>query len=76
MNPRKRIKIPQAAIDSFIEKARKNDKVETLCYFLAKEDDQDGSLKVDTVLFPEQNATDFSVSDEGNICFDFKLGTF
>ena len=76
MMPRKRIEIPQDALDCFIDKARKNDKVETLCYFLAKQDDQDDCLKVDTVLFPEQNATDFSVSDEGKICLDFKLGTF
>ena len=61
------IKIPQLALKRFILEAKKNlidnHIVETLSYFLG--DENEDEINVDTVLFPDQSATQSRVNDEG-----------
>ena len=65
------IKIPQLALKRFILEAKKNlidnDIVETLSYFLG--DENEDEINVETVLFPDQSATQSRVNDEGKFAY-------
>ena len=65
-----RYKIPQSALDTFIEVARSNKSeidhlhIETLAYFVGYED-PNGDVITTEVVFPNQVGTASSVIDEG-----------
>ena len=63
-----KIKLPQKALNTFYNEARRNacsydTAKETLCYFLG---DKSDDVAVDTIIFPAQTATSTKVDDEGN----------
>ena len=65
-----RYKIPQSALDKFIEVAKFNKSdndhlhIETLAYFVGYED-SNGDIITTEVVFPNQTGTASSVIDEG-----------
>ena len=69
-----RYKIPEKALERFIEVAQKNKSqdddrhIETLAYLLGYEDDQNGAIIATEIVFPNQSGTSVSVTDEG-MCY-------